>query len=142
MLGGCECGCGNARAHAGVGFGSLSIQFEFEGKKEVNPHRANASHLFDLLIKFVKFVKFIKLHRSIGSLSFLPASTTTMHLPFQFLRSIGLRDRHLGAKRDEEVSNSKGDYVSSPNQAAAEYFTQYPNQWARIRLACTPKCHY
>jgi len=46
MLGGCERGCGNDRAHAGVGFGIVSIQFE--GKKKVNPHLANASHLFGL----------------------------------------------------------------------------------------------
>ncbi|KAF8496885.1 aquaporin-like protein [Russula emetica] len=132
MLGGCERGCGNDRAHAGVGFGSLSIQFE--GKKEVNSHHASASHLFGLTrqIRQIRRIKLVD-----RQLSFPPASIATMHLPFQFLRRIGRCGRHLGARGDEEAFASKEESpqvdASSPNQTAAIYFTQYPNQWAKIR---------
>lgn len=138
MLGGCERGCGNDRAHAGVGFDSLSIQFE--GKKEVNSHHANASHLFGLT-RQIRQITLVD-----RQLSFLPASSATMHFSIQFLRRTGRWGRHLGAKRDEEASISKGESMqldaSSPNQTAAIYFTQYPNQWAKIRLACMLLCYY
>jgi hypothetical protein len=142
MLGGCECGCGNDRAHAGVGFGSLSIQFE--GKKEVNSHHASASHLFGLTRQIRQIRRITLVDRQ---LSFLPASTATMYFSIQSLRRIGRCDRHLGAKRDEEAAISKGESesmqvdASSPNQTAAIYFTQYPNQWAKIRLACMLQCY-
>lgn len=147
MLGGCERGCGNDRAHAGVGFGSLSIQFE--GKKEVNSHHTNASHLFGLnrQIRQIRQIHQIRRITLVDrQLSFLPASTATMHFPIQFLRRIGRSDRHLGVKRDEEASTSKEESLqvdaSSPNQTAAMYFTQYPNQWAKIRLAFLLQCYY
>jgi hypothetical protein len=141
MLGGCERGCGNDRAHVGVGFGSLSIQFE--GKKEVNSHHVNASHLFGLT-RQIRQIRRITL--VVRQSSFPSASTATMHLPIQFLKRIGRSGRHLGTKTDEEASTSKGESLqvdaSSPNQTAAMYFTQYPNQWAKIRLACMLQCHY
>jgi hypothetical protein len=147
MLGGCERGCGNDRAHAGVGFGSLSIQFE--GKKEVNSQHANASHLFGLTRQIRRIHQIRQIRRITlvdRQLSFLPASTATMHFPIQFLKRTGRCGRHLGAKRDEEASISKGESMqldaSSPNQTAAIYFTQYPNQWAKIRLACMLLCYY
>ena len=69
-----------------------------------------------------------------------------MHLPFQFLKRIGPFGRHLDAKRDEEASISKEESpqvdASSPNQAAVVYFTRYPNQWAKIRLAYILQCYY
>ena len=141
MLGGCERGCGNDRAHAAVGFGSLSIQFE--GKKEVNSHHANASHLFGLTrqIRQIRRITLVD-----GQLSFLPASTATMNFPFQFLRRTGRCGRHLGSKRDEEASSPKEESLQvdalSPDQTAVIYFTQYPNQWAKIRLAWMLQCHY
>lgn len=141
MLGGCERGCGNDRAHAGVGFGSLSIQFE--SKKEANSHHVNASHLFGRTRQIRQIRRITQVDRQS---SFLPASTATMHSPIQFLKRIGRSGRHLGAKRDEEASTSKGESLqmdaSSPNQTAAMYFAQYPNQWAKIRLACMLQCHY
>jgi hypothetical protein len=60
-----------------------------------------------------------------------------MRLPFQFLRRIGRYGRHLDAKRDEEATVSKEESLQVDalplNLATAEYFTQYPNQWAKIR---------
>jgi hypothetical protein len=135
MLGGCERGCGNDRAQAGVGFDSLSIQFE--GKKEANPHYAHASHLFGRphQIHQIRQISTLANQRS----CLLPVSTTTMPSPFQFLRRVYRCGRHLGAERDEEASTSKEEslqvYIPSPKQATAVYFTQYPNQWAKIRLA-------
>jgi hypothetical protein len=77
----------------------------------------------------------------------LPDSTFTMPLPFAFLRRVcRCGDRRLGAKRDEEVSASKDGSLqaddSASNQAAAVYFTQYPNKWAKIRLAHIPQYYY
>ena len=71
-------------------------------------------------------------------------------MPFQFLRRVGRGDTRLGARRDEEAPTSnktskEGSLrvdASSSNQAAAEYFTQYPNQLAKIRLAHMLQYHY
>ena len=67
-------------------------------------------------------------------------------MPFQFLRRVGRGDTRRGARRDEEATTSKEGSlqvdVSSSNQAAAEYFAQYPNQLAKIRLAHMLQYHY
>jgi hypothetical protein len=63
-------------------------------------------------------------------------------MSFRFLRRVGrFDDRHLGARKDEELEAPTPEDeklqvdVSSSNQAAAVYFDQYPNRWAKIRLA-------
>src|SRR5258707_2934816 len=141
MLGGCERGCGNDRAQAGAGFDGLSIQFE--GKKEPNPHYGKS--LFGRPHQISQISQIRQIHRIntlANRLCFLPVSTTTMRSPFQLLRRICRCRRHLGTETDGEAPTSKEESlqidVPSPNQAAAllpVYFTQYPNQWAKIRLA-------
>jgi aquaglyceroporin related protein len=58
-----------------------------------------------------------------------------VELPYPIVSRCG--DRRLGARRDEEASAPKEGSlqvdVSSSNQAAAVYYAQYPNQWAKIR---------
>ena len=67
-------------------------------------------------------------------------------MPFQFLRRVGRGDTRLGARRDEEANTPKEGSLqvdaSSSNQAAAEYFAQYPNQLAKIRSAYMLQYHY
>ena len=70
-----------------------------------------------------------------------------MPLPFRFLRRVcRCSERRLGARTDVEASTPKEGSlqadVSSPNQAEAEYFTFYPNQWAKIRLVYCPNWRY
>lgn len=59
-------------------------------------------------------------------------------MPLPFL----LGDKRPGARMDEEVTTPKEESlqvdVPSPNQASAVYPTQYPSQWAKIRLRIFP----
>ena len=65
-------------------------------------------------------------------------------MPFQFLRRVGrCGDRRLGVSRDEEASASKeGPLQVDDSSSDQDYFAQYPNQLAKIRLAYMILYHY